>query len=245
MRFDVLTIFPDLFASFLRESLIGKALAAALFEVEVTDIRDFTADRHRTVDDRPFGGGPGMVMKPEPLVAAVESVRSRAGPADSLTVLLTPAGRPLTQAKVRAMAGLDQLILVCGRYEGVDQRVTELVVDEELSVGDYVLSGGEIPAMLVIEAVARLLPGVVGKFESTQDDTFSAGLLEYPHYTRPRTFRGLSAPEVLLSGDHARVRTWRLEQAIRRTRARRPDLLDGADLTENERQALEKIQNDS
>ena len=239
MRFDLITLFPGLFDSFLRESLIGKALEKRAFEVELTDIRDFTRDRHRTADDRPFGGGPGMVLKPGPVSRAVEAALE-AGPGRpaSRVILLTPVGRPLTQAKVGELAGLEHLVLICGRYEGVDQRVSDLFVDEEISVGDFVLSGGEVPAMALIEAVARLLPGVLGKEESTVEETFEAALLEYPQYTRPRVFRGLEAPPVLLSGDHEAVRLWRRRQALLRTAARRPDLLAEKELSAEDKKLL-------
>ncbi|MEW6264721.1 MAG: tRNA (guanosine(37)-N1)-methyltransferase TrmD [Thermodesulfobacteriota bacterium] len=225
MRFDLVTLFPDIFDSFLRESLIGKALAKKAFEVQVIGIRDFTTDRHRTADDRPFGGGPGMVLKPEPLAGAIRQALAASPPGRSRVLLLSPSGRTLTQALVENLAGYDHLVLVCGRYEGVDERVVQTLIDEELSLGDYILSGGEVPAMAVVEAVARLLPGVVGKEESIQEETFQSGILEYPHYTRPRVFQGLAVPETLLSGDHAAIKAWRLDQAVRRTAARRPDLL--------------------
>ncbi len=241
MRFDLITIFPGLFESFLRESLIGRAIENKAFDVRLFDVRDFTNDTHRVVDDRPFGGGPGMVLKPEPLHGAIKHALDSAPGGSSRVVLLTPAGWPLNQTKVEDYAALDHLILVCGRYEGVDERVSQTLVDEEISVGDYVLSGGEVPAMVLIEAVARLLPGVIGKPESTQEESFSQGLLEYPQYTRPRDFEGLTVPETLLSGDHAAIRAWRLEASLRRTLARRPDMIDRADLSVEENKILEKI----
>ncbi|MEW5722020.1 MAG: tRNA (guanosine(37)-N1)-methyltransferase TrmD [Thermodesulfobacteriota bacterium] len=242
MHFDLLTLFPGLFASFLGESLIGKAWEKGLFSVRVLDIRDFSTDQRQTADDRPFGGGPGMVLKPEPLAGAIRHALAT-GPsgAASRVVLLTPSGRTLTQDLVEDLAGLDHLVLVCGRYEGVDERVSRRLVDEEISIGDYVLSGGEVAAMVVVEAVARLLPGVVGKAESTQEETFTGGLLEYPHYTRPRVFEGLEVPEILLSGDHGAISSWRLEQSLRRTLARRPDLLDKARLSPEGEAVLKKI----
>jgi len=240
--FDLVTLFPGMFDSFLRESLIGKALEKGIFSVRVIDIRDFAADKHRTADDRPFGGGPGMVLKPEPTAGAVRFAR-RSGPETGrgMVVLLTPAGETLTQAKVEALARLDHLILICGRYEGVDERISQSLVDEEISVGDYVLAGGEVPAMLLVEAAARLLPGVVGKMEFAQEETFSDGLLEYPHYTRPRVFQGLEVPEVLLSGDHAAIRAWRRRESLRRTLSRRPDLLLKAGLSSEDARYLEEI----
>lgn len=227
-RVDVLTIFPELFEPFLRVSIVGKALREGLLEVGVHDLRDWTRDRHRTVDDAPYGGGPGMVMKPEPLVAAIEALAGRKperAPA-CRTLLMSPQGRRLDQAGLAGLAGLDRLLIVCGRYEGVDQRAIELAVDEELSVGDYVLSGGEVPAMLVIEGLVRLLPGALGNPASAGAESFSTGLLEGPQYTRPPVFGGLAVPEVLRSGDHAAVAEWRAREASERTRKRRPDLLE-------------------
>jgi tRNA (guanine37-N1)-methyltransferase len=229
VRIDVLTIFPGLFGPFLEESLLGAAVRRGVLAVAVHDLRGWTHDRHRTVDDAPYGGGPGMVLKPEPLVAAIEAL---AGPKVSgrkaKVVLLSPQGERLDQGRLAALAREGHLVLVCGRYEGVDQRAIDLAVDAELSIGDYVLSGGEAPALVVIEGVARLLPGVVGHPESVARDSFQAGLLEGPHYTRPPVFRGLAVPEVLRSGDHAAVARWRAERARERTRERRPDLLRGA-----------------
>jgi len=226
VRIDVLTIFPRLFAPFLEESILGSALRRGLLTVSIHDLRDWTQDRHRSVDDAPYGGGPGMVLRPEPLVAAIEALAGPKGPArKARVVLLSPQGSRLDQAGLATLAHEEHLVLVCGRYEGVDQRAIDLAVDAELSVGDYVLSGGEVPALVVVEGVARLLPGVVGNPESVAHESFQAGLLEGPHYTRPPIFGGLAVPEVLRSGDHAAVARWRAEQARERTRARRPDLL--------------------
>jgi tRNA (guanine37-N1)-methyltransferase len=226
VRVDVLTIFPRLFAPFLEESILGSALRRGLLAVAVHDLRGWTRDRHRSVDDAPYGGGPGMVLRPEPLVAAIEALAGPKGSArKARVVLLSPQGRRLEQSGLGALASQEHLVLVCGRYEGVDERAIDLAVDAELSVGDYVLSGGEVPALVVIEGVARLLPGVVGNPESVARESFQAGLLEGPHYTRPPIFGGLAVPEVLRSGDHAAVERWRAERARERTRARRPDLL--------------------
>ena len=221
MRIDVLTIFPGILEAPLRESLLGRAIAAGLVDVLVHDIRDFTTDPHRQVDDEPFGGGPGMVMKPEPVFAAVESL----GPDRGRTILLSPAGRRLDQALVRELADDPRLVLICGRYEGVDERVAEGLRAEEISIGDYVLSGGELPALVLIEAVTRLIPGVIGREESHERDSFEDGLLDHPHYTRPAEFRGMAVPEVLRSGDHAAVERWRRAAAVEKTRRMRPDLL--------------------
>ena len=221
MRIDVFTIFPRILEAPLRESLLGRAIAAGLVDVLVHDIRDFTTDPHRQVDDEPFGGGPGMVMKPEPVFAAVESL----GPDRGRTILLSPAGRRLDQARVRELADDPRLVLICGRYEGVDERVAEGLGAEEISIGDYVLSGGELPALVLIEAVTRLIPGVIGREESHERDSFEDGLLDHPHYTRPAEFRGMAVPEVLRSGDHAAVERWRRAAALEKTRRMRPDLL--------------------
>lgn len=232
MRIDVLTLFPEIFAAPLRASLLGKAIAQGVLEVALTDIRDFADDRHRTVDDAPFGGGAGMVMKCAPLFAAVESLRDR----NSLEriILLSPRGRPLDQARVRELAQTPDIALVCARYEGVDERVSRGLVTEEISIGDYVLSGGELPALVLIEAVSRMLPGVVGDWESVETDSFYQGILGPPQYTRPAEFRGMSVPSVLREGNHAAVRRWRRKEALRVTRERRPDLLGRADSTEDQ-----------
>jgi tRNA (guanine37-N1)-methyltransferase len=221
MRVDILTIFPGIFEGPLRESLLGKGIAAGLVDVSVHDIRDFASDRHRQVDDVPFGGGPGMVLRPEPVFAAVEAL----GAGSKRVLLLSPAGRRLDQASVKELSKEPWLVLICGRYEGVDERVVEGLAAEEVSVGDYVLAGGEVAALVVLEAVARLVPGVVGKEESLREESFERGLLDHPHYTRPREFRGMTVPEVLLSGDHARISEWRRQAALKKTARARPDLL--------------------
>jgi tRNA (guanine37-N1)-methyltransferase len=225
LRIDVVTIFPELFEPFLHASMVGIALEKGAADVRVHDLRDWTSDRHRTVDDAPYGGGPGMVMKPEPLVAAIEALAGEKGSdRRARVILLSPQGDRLSQAGVERMARGEHLVLVCGRYEGVDQRVIDLAVDEEISIGDYVLCGGEVGAMAIIEATTRLLPGVLGNPESTEWESFRFGLLEGPQYTRPAVFRGRAVPEVLRSGDHAKVERWRKAQARERTRRRRPDL---------------------
>ena len=227
---DVVTLFPGLFQPFLETSLVGKAVSEGLFEVGLHDLRGWTHDRHRTVDDSPYGGGPGMLMKPEPLVAAIDELAGPKGPERlARVVLLSPQGQRLEQAGLAELAQLEHLVLVCGRYEGVDQRVVELAVDQELSIGDYVLSGGEIPAMVVLEGLCRLLPGVLGNPESVAHESFQTGLLEGPQYTRPPVFGGLAVPEVLRSGDHAAVAEWRARCARDLTRRRRPDLVSRRD----------------
>lgn len=243
MRIQVLTIFPELLGPFLATSLVGRAIAKGLLAVEVRDLRDFAEDRHRSVDDEPYGGGGGMVMMAPPWIRAVRALMAessdatdgaagRAGAAGCpghgpWRVLLSPQGARLDDAKVRELAARGGLILLCGRYEGIDERVRQTVVDEEVSIGDYVLSGGELPAMVLIEALSRQVPGVVGQAESVAQDSFRDGLLDHPHYTRPPVVEGLEVPAVLLSGDHAAIRRWRREQAVRATREKRPDLADG------------------
>ncbi len=222
MRVDVLTIFPGIFQSALGESLLGRAIHDGILVVRIHDIREFATDAHRQVDDEPFGGGPGMVMKPEPIFAAVESLGSERG----RTILLSPAGRRLDQRLVRELAGEPWLILICGRYEGVDERVVDGLPAEEISIGDYVVSGGEVPALVLLEAVTRLVPGVIGKEESHERDSFGDdGLLDHPQYTRPRGFRAMAVPDVLLSGNHAEIERWRRDAAREKTRRNRPDLL--------------------
>ena len=237
MQFHVLTIFPEFFVSPLSVSLLKKAQDRGLVTCHVHNLRDYTTDKHRSTDDAPYGGGPGMVMKPAPIFAALEALGRRLERPKRL--LLSPQGTLLTQQKVGQLAAEQTVVLVCGRYEGIDERV-RTVVDEEVSIGDYVLSGGEIAALAVIDAVARLVPGVVGRRESTQDESFSTGLLEYPQYTRPEEFRGLRVPEVLVSGHHAAISRWRRRQALLRTRQRRPELLDTAPLSLEEKRWLAK-----
>ena len=224
MRIDVVTIFPEAITPFLQASLLGKAADKGLIDIAVHDLREFTTDKHRKVDDEPYGGGPGMVMTPEPLFTAVEAIAPDRKPDDPRVILLTPQGRRLTQSVVKELAALPSLVLLCGRYEGVDERVAEHLVDEELSVGDYVLAGGEAAALVVVDAVARVLPGVVGDPESVARESFEDASLDHPHYTRPEDFRGHKVPDVLLSGNHGEIERWRRGEAERRTRERRPDL---------------------
>jgi tRNA (guanine37-N1)-methyltransferase len=221
MKIDVLTLFPAMFAGPLDESIIMRARKAGLLELKIHNLRDWTHDRHKTVDDRPFGGGPGMLLKPEPIFEAVESVRRT----ETKVVLLSPSGRKFDQAIARELAAEKDLLLITGHYEGFDERVREALADDELSIGDYVLTNGALPAMVVIDAVTRLLPGVLGDDASARDESFSHGLLEYPQYTRPAEFRGLRVPDVLVSGNHAEIENWRREQARLRTEKDRPDLL--------------------
>jgi tRNA (guanine37-N1)-methyltransferase len=221
MKIDVLTLFPGMFAGPLDESIVRRARDEGKLELRVVNLRDYAHDRHKTVDDRPFGGGPGMLLKPGPIFEAVEALRD----SGTRVVLLSPAGRVFTQSVARELAGETHLILICGSYEGVDERVREALVQDELSIGDYVLTNGALPAMVIIDAVTRLLPGVLGKDESSADESFSHGHLEYPQYTRPAEFRGMKVPDRLLSGHHAEIAKWRAGEARRRTAERRPDLL--------------------
>jgi len=221
MKIDVLTLFPAMFAGPLDESIVKRAREAKLLDLKIHNLRDWTHDRHKTVDDRPFGGGPGMLLKVEPLFEAIEGLQRE----KTKVILLSPSGRKFSQEIARELSQEKDLLLVCGSYEGFDERVREALADDELSIGDYVLTNGALPAMVVIDAVARLLPGVLGDDESSHDESFSAGLLEYPQYTRPAEFRGMKVPEVLLSGNHAEIEKWRREQAKLRTEKQRPDLL--------------------
>ena len=225
MKIDVLTLFPEMFSGPMDASIVGRARKAGLLDLRLQNLRQWTHDRHKTVDDKPFGGGAGMVLKPEPIFEAVESL------ADEKThvILTAPAGRPFTQAIARELAQKEHLLIICPSYEGVDDRVCEALVDDELSIGDYVLTNGGLPAMVIIDTVTRLLPGALGDAESAVDESFSHGLLEYPHYTRPAEFRGMKVPEMLLSGHHAEIEKWRAEQARQRTAKRRPDLLNSGE----------------
>jgi tRNA (guanine37-N1)-methyltransferase len=268
MRFDILTIFPAFFDGFLTHGVVRRALENGIVQCERHDLRDFTSDRHRTVDDRPFGGGEGMVLKPEPLAAAIDSLGMSAKAERDRTresvILLSAQGEPFTQAVARELAGLERVVLICGRYEGVDERVNTLFCDRELSIGDYVLTGGELAAAIVMDATTRLLPGVLGNEASSAYESFgvadagaseegeaprsthgSGGLLDYPHYTRPAEFRGLAVPEVLCGGDHAAIRKWRREQALLKTMHNRPDLLKNADLSAADRRFLERSLDES
>ena len=236
MRFDILTIFPDLLSSPLQEGIIRRAIQDDKIQVGIHTIRDFATDKHAMTDDRPFGGGEGMVMKPEPIGAAIDKVREDAG--QGRVVFLTPRGKLYNQAKAEELAALDHLVLLCGRYEGIDERLVELYVDEEISIGDYILTGGELAAMVMIDSITRLQPGVLGCADSAEQDTFSRGMLKHPQYTRPREFGSLEVPEELLSGDHAAIRDWRLVAAVKQTLAKRPELLTGVEFSVAEKKVL-------
>ena len=239
MKIKVLTIFPEMLRPMLEESILKRAIDAGLIDVELIDIRPFSELKHKNTDDYPFGGGPGMVMLAQPIVDAVESCTGEGFHGRRL--YLSPRGRTFTQAMAEELAKEEELLLLCGHYEGVDQRAIDLVIDEEVSIGDYVLTGGELGALVIIDAVARLIPGVLGSDESSQDESFSSGLLEYPQYTRPREFRGLAVPEVLLSGDHAKIARWRRDRALQLTYERRPELLEGVELDKKDRLFMQAL----
>ncbi|MCX5751271.1 MAG: tRNA (guanosine(37)-N1)-methyltransferase TrmD [Candidatus Saganbacteria bacterium] len=239
MRIDILTLFPGILTGPIEESLLKKARDKGLLDIRIINIRDFTVDKHKTADDNPYGGGAGMVLKPEPVFKAVESVGIDK---DTKVILLSPAGNRLSQKKAKELAKEKHLVLICGHYEGIDERVKEELVTEEISIGDYVLTGGELPALVLIDAVARFVPGVVKEKESVEKDSFNdKGLLDYPCYTRPEEFRGKKVPEVLLSGNHKKIEHWRKTEALRRTLQRRPDLIDAAKLDKEEQQILKEI----
>ncbi|MHB0856962.1 MAG: tRNA (guanosine(37)-N1)-methyltransferase TrmD [Anaerolineae bacterium] len=249
MRFDILTLFPAIFESVFRESIVKRAVEAGQVQIGVHNIRDYATDKHHVTDDAPYGGGGGMVMKPEPILRALENLvgaerlarQKRTGLVEVPVVLLSPAGRLFGQSMARELERTGHIVMICGRYEGVDERVSALAVTHEISIGDYVLSGGEIPAMVIVEAVTRLVPGVLGDMRAVIEDSYASGLLEYPHYTRPAEFRGHTVPDVLVSGNHADVARWRRRQALRRTLERRPDLLETAVLSEADRRYLETL----
>lgn len=239
MLFDVFTLFPDVFVPYLDASILARARQTGLLEVALHDIRQWTTDRHHTTDDTPYGGGGGMVMKPEPVFAAVEDILG--SPPACPLILMTPQGRTFTQSIARELSALPRVAFLCGHYEGIDERIRQHLVTDEISIGDFVLTGGELPALMMIDAITRLLPGALGDPEGAIDDSFESGLLEYPHYTRPAEFRGWQVPEVLLSGNHAEINRWRREQALLRTLQRRPDLLDTLELSASDRKVLARL----
>jgi tRNA (guanine37-N1)-methyltransferase len=240
MRFDIVTIFPRMIEAALAEGILAKAIQRELLTVRARDLRQFTDDRHRTVDDVPYGGGPGMVLKAEPLFRAVEAIEKESG-APQAIVLVSPHGRQFSQLEASRLAAFDRVVILCGRYEGIDDRVRENLATEELSIGDYVLSGGELPALVIVDAVARLIPGVVGDEDSVAGDSFSRGLLDFPHFTRPAEFRDWKVPEVLVSGHHGEIRKWRKRQALELTLMRRPELLADAELDMEEQEILREL----
>lgn len=240
MDIDILTLFPEMFSGPFDSSIIKRARDKGLLSVELINIRDFSQNKHHTVDDTPYGGGAGMLMGAEPIFEAADWIRSRRGSVGRF-IYLSPAGTPLRQDVVRRLASEQHLVLLCGHYEGIDERVREALVTDEISIGDYVLTGGELPAMVLVDAVSRFIPGVLGEALSAEDDSFSGGLLEYPHYTRPRVYRGMEVPEVLLNGHHEQIRLWRRRQSLLRTLERRPELLATADLTDEDRVILKQV----
>jgi tRNA (guanine37-N1)-methyltransferase len=243
MKFDIVTIFPGMVAPLLRDGVLARGIERGLIDVAVFDLREFTTDRHRVVDDTPFGGGPGMVMKPEPFFRALAHIRETRG-APTAVVMPTPQGRPFRHAEAARLSGEAHTVVLCGRYEGIDERVRDALATEELSIGDYVLSGGELAAMVILDAVARLVPGVVGDERSVREDSFATALLDHPHYTRPAEFEGRKVPDVLLSGHHGDIDRWRRREALRRTLARRPDLLAGAALDAGQRAMLQELRDE-
>jgi tRNA (guanine37-N1)-methyltransferase len=242
VKFDIVTIFPRMVDALLAEGILARAVKAGRVDVVAHDLREFTTDRHRSVDDVAFGGGPGMVLKPEPIFRAVEHLRETRGAPDAV-ILPSPQGRRLTHAEATRLSRLSHLVVICGRYEGIDERVRDTLATDEISIGDYVVSGGELPALVLLDAVTRLLPGVVGDEDSVAQDSFAAGWLDYPHYTRPAEFRGMRVPEVLLSGHHAEIARWRRREALRRTWERRPDLLEGEHLDAEAAAWLDELRN--
>lgn len=245
MKIDIISLFPEMFDGPFGHSIIKRARDAQILDINVTNPRDFALDKHKIVDDSPFGGGSGMVMKPDPLYYAVEHCKCTAPSARRLILLTSPGGITFTQQKAKEYADYDQLIILCGHYEGIDDRIREHVIDESISIGDYVLTGGELPAMVVVDSVARMLPGVLGAEDAAQHDSFYNGLLEYPQYTRPREFRGWEVPDVLLSGDHAKIERWRRKQSLKITMERRPDLLSQKELTKEDAKLLQEILSES
>ncbi|MBN1849032.1 MAG: tRNA (guanosine(37)-N1)-methyltransferase TrmD [Deltaproteobacteria bacterium] len=238
MKFDILTLFPQMFPPFYQEGVLGRAIKKGLVDINLINIRSFARGPHKVTDDRPYGGGNGMVMKPGPVHRAIKSIERIKGP--SMVILLTPQGQTFDQSIAWDLSKLDQLIIVCGRYEGVDERIRAGYIDREISIGDYILSGGELGAMVIVDAVSRLIPGVLGGERSNLEDSFEQGLIEYPHYTRPRIFEGMEVPNVLLSGDHEKIRLWRRKESLKRTRDRRPDLLAKAILSQEDEALLEQ-----
>jgi len=241
MRLDIISLFPEMFAGPFGDSIIKRAVENGILDIHLTNPRDYTYDKHHQVDDSPFGGGSGMVLKPEPFFLAVEDVLQQSKCEQRRIVLLSPEGKTFNQKKAKDLAEYEQIIFICGHYEGFDARITNNLADEIISIGDFVLTGGELPAMMIVDAVARMLPGVLGSAESASTDSFYHGILEFPQYTRPREFRGMSVPEVLFSGDHAKIRHWRRTEALRTTLVRRPDLLDTVELTDEDKKILKKL----
>jgi tRNA (guanine37-N1)-methyltransferase len=243
LRFDIVTIFPDMVAAMLQDGILARAIERRLLDVVVHDLRDFTTDKHRVVDDAPFGGGPGMVLKPEPFFRAIQHIRDARGEPEAV-ILPTPQGRPFSHNEALQLCDRHHIVVLCGRYEGIDERVREALATDEISIGDYVLSGGELPALVILDAVARLVPGVVGDEQSVREDSFARRLLDHPHYTRPAEYEGFKAPDVLLSGHHGAIERWRRREALKRTLERRPDLLIGAELDAEQQTMLDELRDE-
>ena len=242
MKFHIFTLFPNLFESPLAEGVVGRALKSGLIDIRINNIRDYSTDKHGTVDDYPFGGGPGMLLKPEPIFESIRSnIRNRIISADSPLILLSPQGRTFNQKVAKELSTKEEITLICGRYEGFDERIRSNLATDEISIGDFVLSGGEIPAITIIDSVSRLLPGVISSIESAENDSFFNGLLQYPQYTRPANFEGLEVPKLLLSGNHSEIEKWRRQESLKKTKDRRPDLLSGANLTAREKEFLDAL----
>ncbi len=240
MKCDIITIFPEIFDAYLAESILKRAIQKKLIEIKVHNLRDFTRDRHKTVDDYPYGGGPGMVMKPEPFFNAIESTKTNG--VERFTIMLSPQGKVFNQDMALSLSKeRRRLLFICGRYEAIDERVRENLVDEEISIGDYILTGGELPALVIIDSIVRLIPGALGDERSKEEESFTWGILDYPHYTRPPEYRGLTVPDVLLSGNHKEIAKWRRKEALRHTMRRRPDLLKKASLTDEDYKLIEEI----
>lgn len=244
MKFDILTLFPEMFASLLGQSMIKSAVENGVVKISLVDIRDFTTDKHHTADDYPFGGGPGMILKPEPVFLAAESVLRDSEPGAVPVILLSPQGRRFDQQIAKELVGRDRIVLICGHYKGIDERIRLHLATDEISLGDFVITGGELAAMVIVDAVTRLVPGVLGDFASAEGDSFYNGLLEHANYTKPRDFRGYQVPEVLVGGNHNEIRLWRRRDSLKRTLLRRPDLLSDAAITDEDRQILEEIKSD-
>lgn len=238
--FDIITIFPQIFEEYLNESILKKAIQKGLLDVKIHNLRDFSEDKHKTVDDYPYGGGPGMVMKIEPIYNAIHSIKSDG--IERLTVLLSPQGKMYNQKMAESFVGCQQrILLICGRYEGIDERVREILADDEISVGDYILTGGELAALVIIDSIARLIPGVLGDCESAKEESFTCGMLDYPHYTRPPEFKGARVPDILLSGNHKEIRKWRNKEALKRTYFKRPDLINKESLSSEDKELLKQF----
>ena len=244
IHFHVITLFPDMFSPMLAQGVLSRAISNDLIKISLHDLRDYTTDRHRQVDDYPFGGGPGMLLKPEPVFAAVASIKEQLGPNDTPTILISPQGKTFSHGKAKALSESRHIIVICGRYEGFDERIREYLATEEISLGDFIVSGGEIPAMLLIDSISRLVPNVVASADSIENDSFFNGLLQYPQYTRPSSFHDMEVPHILLSGNHEEVRKWREIKSLEKTHSKRPDLLHHVELTQEQKRIVDSFEHD-